>query len=40
MVVMLWMYFNAIVLLLGFEMNASISRAKKQEIKEAPPNLP
>ncbi len=28
MVVMLWMYFNAIVLLLGFELNASISALK------------
>lgn len=29
MVVMLWLYFNIIVLLIGFELNASISRAGK-----------
>jgi membrane protein len=31
MVVMLWMYFNSIVLLLGFELNASISNAKNKD---------
>jgi len=28
MVVMLWLYINSLVLLIGFELNASISRAR------------
>jgi len=33
MVVMLWMYFNAIVLLLGFELNASLQLARQEETR-------
>jgi len=35
-IVLMWIYFNAIILLIGFELNASISFAKKRgkEIKE------
>ena len=35
-IVLMWIYFNAIILLIGFELNASISYAKKKgkEIKE------
>ena len=29
MVIMLWLYFNSLVLLIGFELNASINRAKE-----------
>ena len=29
-VIMLWIYFNSLILLLGFELNASIDNAKKQ----------
>jgi membrane protein len=32
MVIMLWLYFNSLVLLLGFELNASISHAKKEKL--------
>jgi len=36
MVIMLWLYFNSLVLLLGFELNASISHAKDEKlIKES-----
>jgi membrane protein len=28
-VIMLWIYFNSLILLLGFELNASIDQAKK-----------
>lgn len=31
MVIMLWLYFNSLVLLLGFELNASISHAKEEK---------
>ena len=31
MIVLLWIYFNAISLLIGFELNASIYNAKKEE---------
>jgi len=31
MVIMLWLYFNSLVLLLGFELNASISHAKDEK---------
>jgi len=30
MIILLWMYFNAIILLTGFELNASINNAKNQ----------
>ncbi|NVN95046.1 MAG: YihY/virulence factor BrkB family protein [Bacteroidetes bacterium] len=35
-IILMWIYFNAIILLIGFELNASISNAKKKgkEIKE------
>lgn len=32
-VVMLWIYFNSMILILGFELNASIDNAKKKVIK-------
>lgn len=32
MVIMLWLYFNSLVLLIGFELNASISHAKEKKI--------
>lgn len=35
-VVMLWMYFNALVLILGFELNASIDNAKSKAEKLKP----
>jgi len=36
MVIMLWLYFNSLVLLLGFELNTSISHVKeKKKTKEA-----
>ena len=31
MIILIWMYFNSIILLTGFELNASISNAKKKE---------
>lgn len=33
MVIMLWLYFNSLVLLIGFELNASISHAKENKLK-------
>ena len=30
-IILMWIYFNAIILLIGFELNASISAAKKQK---------
>ena len=35
MIILIWMYFNSIILLTGFELNASISNAKekKQELQ-------
>jgi membrane protein len=33
-VIMLWLYFNSLVLLIGFELNASISHAKNNRLKE------
>lgn len=33
MIILLWMYFNAIILLTGFELNASISNAKEKSEK-------
>ena len=30
-IILLWMYFNSIILLIGFELNASIFNAKKQK---------
>jgi len=30
MIILLWMYLNAIILLTGFELNASINNAKNQ----------
>ena len=32
MVIMLWLYFNSLVLLIGFELNASISHAKEDKL--------
>ena len=29
-VIMLWIYFNSLILILGFELNASIDNAKKK----------
>jgi uncharacterized BrkB/YihY/UPF0761 family membrane protein len=29
MVIMLWLHFNSVILLVGFELNASIDKAKK-----------
>lgn len=37
LVVMLWLYFNSIVLLIGFEINAGIERAKEQDITKIEP---
>ena len=31
MIILIWMYFNSIILLIGFELNASISNAKKNK---------
>jgi membrane protein len=31
LVILLWMYFNSIILLLGFELNASIVSAKEKQ---------
>ena len=33
MVIMLWIYINAIVLIIGFELNASIAAIKKEKIQ-------
>lgn len=32
-IILIWMYFNSIILLTGFELNASISNAKEKDIK-------
>ena len=32
-VIMLWIYFNSVILILGFELNASIDNAKKQAVR-------
>ena len=32
MVIMLWLYFNSLVLLIGFELNASIGHAKEKKL--------
>ena len=32
-IILIWMYFNSIILLIGFELNASISNAKEKDIK-------
>ncbi|PKP48034.1 MAG: YihY/virulence factor BrkB family protein [Bacteroidetes bacterium HGW-Bacteroidetes-11] len=37
---MLWIYFNAIIILVGFELNASISAARKNNIKSNNPEGP
>jgi membrane protein len=37
LVLMLWIYFNAIILLIGFELNASISGARKDTGSESQP---
>jgi membrane protein len=37
LVVMLWLYFNCIVLLIGFEINAAIAKAKDQEVGDLEP---
>lgn len=34
MVIMLWLYFNSLVLLIGFELNASISHAKENKLSK------
>jgi uncharacterized BrkB/YihY/UPF0761 family membrane protein len=31
---MLWIYFNSYILLLGFELNASIDNAKKHKLRK------
>jgi len=31
MIILIWMYFNSIILLTGFELNASISNAKEKK---------
>jgi len=31
MIILIWMYFNSIILLTGFELNASISNAKENK---------
>jgi len=33
MIILIWMYFNSIILLTGFELNASIANAKRESIK-------
>jgi len=33
-VILLWIYFNSLILLLGFELNASIDRAKKKATRQ------
>ena len=33
-VILLWIYFNSLILLLGFELNASIDRAKNKAIRQ------
>lgn len=38
LVVMLWIYFNSIVLLIGFEINAGIARAKNMEVSDIEPD--
>lgn len=35
MVIMLWLYFNSLVLLIGFELNASITHAKKVNLDKS-----
>ncbi|HLV53793.1 MAG TPA: YhjD/YihY/BrkB family envelope integrity protein, partial [Cryomorphaceae bacterium] len=37
LVAMLWLYFNTIVLLIGFEINATIRHAKDKAIDEVEP---
>jgi membrane protein len=32
MIILLWLYFNSLILLIGFDLNASISKAKKEKI--------
>ena len=32
-IVMVWIYFNAMIILIGFELNVSIQRAKKRQVK-------
>lgn len=38
LVIMLWFYFNTIVLLIGFEINAAVAKAKGMEISEIEPD--
>lgn len=38
LVVMLWLYFNSIVLLIGFEINAGIAKAKNQNVADIEPD--
>jgi membrane protein len=38
LVVMLWMYFNTIVLLIGFEINVGIEKAKDHAVKDLDPD--
>jgi membrane protein len=35
-VIMMWFYFNAMVLIIGFELNASIANARMQKDKNRP----
>ena len=37
-VMMLWMYFNSLILILGFELNASIDNAKRRVTKKTVKN--
>jgi membrane protein len=39
MVILLWMYFNSIALLIGFELNASIKGAKLEMNNELPEEI-
>lgn len=38
LVIMLWFYFNTIVLLIGFEINAAVAKAKDLEVREIEPD--
>ncbi len=38
--VQLWLYFNMIVLLIGYELNTSIAKAKREHSKELKPGVP
>src|ERR1035437_3357528 len=38
-VILLWIYFNSMILLIGFELNASIYTAKRKKKKDTPKNV-